>query len=153
MATDAFPRIDYTRVLETLGWQPAHLVVAERFCDRLLGMTVRPPVTAGGMPLAMAFPRCASVHTCFMRYPLDVAFIDRGGDILRVCESVVPWRLLSCAGAFAALERASLISPSKMRTPLGISIGASAAVCPVRAAQRARDASSGCSREKIENAP
>ena len=81
MATDAFPHIDYARVLETLGWQPAHLVVAERFCDRFLGMTVRPPVTAGGMPLAMAFPRCASVHTCFMRYPLDIAFIDRGGDI------------------------------------------------------------------------
>lgn len=122
MATDEFPRIDYTRVLETLGWQPAHLVVAERFCDRLLGMTVRPPVTAGGLPLAMAFPRCASVHTCFMRYPLDVVFIDRGGDILRVCESVVPWRLLSCAGAFAALERASLISPSNARA-LHVSYG------------------------------
>lgn len=122
MATDEFPRIDYTRVLETLGWRPAHLVVAERFCDRLLGMTVRPPVTAGGLPLAMAFPRCASVHTCFMRYPLDVVFIDRGGDILRVCESVVPWRLLSCAGAFAALERASLISPSNARA-LHVSYG------------------------------
>lgn len=122
MATDEFPRIDYTRVLETLGWQPAHLVVAERFCDRLLGMTVRPPVTAGGLPLAMAFPRCASVHTCFMRYPLDVVFIDRRGDILRVCESVVPWRLLSCAGAFAALERASLISPSNARA-LHVSYG------------------------------
>lgn len=122
MATDEFPRIDYARVLETLGWQPAHLVVAERFCDRLLGMTVRPPVTAGGLPLAMAFPRCASVHTCFMRYPLDVVFIHRGGDILRVCESVVPWRLLSCAGAFAALERASLISPSNARA-LHVSYG------------------------------
>ena len=126
MATDAFPRIDYARVLEPLGWQPAHLVVAERFCDRLLGMTVRPPVTAGGLPLAMAFPRCASVHTCFMRYPLDVAFIDRGGDILRVCESVVPWRLLSCAGAFATLERAALISTGSARTFGVVRSGASA---------------------------
>lgn len=122
MASDASPHIDYACVLETLGWQPAHLVVAERFCDRLLGMTVRQPVTADGLPLAMAFPRCASVHTCFMRYPLDVVFIDRGGDILRVCESVVPWRLLSCAGAFAALERASLISPSNARA-LHVSYG------------------------------
>ena len=153
MASDASPHIDYACVLETLGWQPAHLVVAERFCDRLLGMTVRPPVTAGGMPLAMAFPRCASVHTCFMRYPLDIAFIDRGGDILRVCESVAPWRFLSCAGAFATLERAALISTGSARTFGVVRSGASAAVRPVRAAQRAYDAGPGRAREKIENAP
>lgn len=122
MARNVFPRPDYERVLRELGWAPAHLVVAERFCDRLLGMTVRPPVTAGGLPLVMAFPRCASVHTCFMRYPLDVVFIGRGGGILRVCEGVVPWRLLSCAGAFAVLERASLISPSNVRA-LHVSYG------------------------------
>lgn len=153
MASDASPHIDYTCVLETLGWQPVHLVVAERFCDRLLGMTVRPPVTADGLPLAMAFPRCASVHTCFMHYPLDVAFIDGGGGILRVCEGVAPWRFLSCAGAFATLERAALIPANSARTFSVVRGGASAAVCPVRAAQRARDASSGHSREKIENAP
>ena len=122
MASDASPHIDYACVLETLGWQPVHLVVAERFRDRLLGMTVRQPVTADGLPLAIAFPRCAPVHTCFLRYPLDVVFIDRGGDILRVCESVVPWRLLSCAGAFAALERASLISTNSARA-LHVSYG------------------------------
>lgn len=153
MSRNVFPRPDYERVLRELGWAPAHLVVAERFCDRLLGMTVRPPVTADGLPLAMAFPRCASVHTCFMHYPLDVAFIDRGGDILRVCEGVAPWRFLSCAGAFATLERAALISTGSARTFGVVRSGASAAVRPVRAAQRACDAGSGRSREKIENAP
>lgn len=95
------------RALCALGWRPARLHVAERFCDRLLGMTVRRPQTGEGEPLVMAFPRCASVHTCFMRYPLDIAFVDREGRVLRLAEGIGPWRSVRCPGAVAVLERAA----------------------------------------------
>ncbi|MEI3352365.1 MAG: hypothetical protein V8Q95_06785 [Collinsella sp.] len=68
--------IAYARALNRLGWTPAEFVVAESFVVRLRGMLGRRPVAANGLPLVMAFPRCSSVHTCFMAYPIDIAFID-----------------------------------------------------------------------------
>ena len=68
--------IAYARALNRLGWTPAEFVVAESFAVRLRGMLGRRPVAANGLPLVMAFPHCSSVHTCFMAYPIDIAFID-----------------------------------------------------------------------------
>ena len=47
---------------------------------------------------------CNSVHTCFMSYPIDVVFLDRGGRVLTVDRDVLPWRMLSCWRARAVLE-------------------------------------------------
>ena len=86
---------------------------------RLRGMLGRRPVAANGLPLVMAFPRCSSVHTCFMAYPIDIAFIDRDGNILARYENVRPWRMCSCPGAWAVLERPSIIvsTPALQRVP------------------------------------
>ena len=88
--------IAYTRALSRLGWTPAEFVVAESFTVRLRGMLGRRPIAASGLPLVMAFPRCSSVHTCFMAYPIDIAFIDRNGNVLVCYENVRPWRMCSC---------------------------------------------------------
>lgn len=82
--------IAYARALNRLGWTPAEFVVAESFVVRLRGMLGRRPVAANGLPLVMAFPRCSSVHTCFMAYPIDIAFIDARGNILARYETYVP---------------------------------------------------------------
>ena len=39
-------------------------------------------------------PYCQSVHTFFMRFPLDVIFTNRGFKIVRLFERVGPWRVL-----------------------------------------------------------
>ena len=105
--------IAYARALNRLGWSPAEFVAAESFGARLRGMLGRRPIAASGLPLVMAFPRCSSVHTCFMAYPIDIAFIDRSGNVLACYENVRPWRMCSCPGAWAALERPSILtSPS-----------------------------------------
>ena len=111
--------IAYARALNRLVWTPAEFVVAESFAARLRGMLGRRPVAANGLPLVMAFPRCSSVHTCFMAYPIDIAFIDRDGNILARYENVCPWRMCSCPGAWAALERPSIIvsTPALQRVP------------------------------------
>ena len=107
--------IAYARALNRLGWTPAEFVVAESFVVRLRGMLGRRPVAANGLPLVMAFPRCSSVHTCFMVYPIDIAFIDARGNILARYENVCPWCMCSCPGAWAVLER-----PSILATPLAL---------------------------------
>ena len=104
--------IAYARALNRLGWTPAEFVVAESFAVRLRGMLGRQPVAASGLPLVIAFPRCSSVHTCFMAYPIDSAFIDRNGNVLACYENVQPWRMCSHPYAWATLERPSiLVSP------------------------------------------
>ena len=35
---------------------------------------------------------CDSIHTFFMRFPIDVAFVDGRGVVLRVLAAVPPWR-------------------------------------------------------------
>ena len=104
--------IAYARALNRLGWTPAEFVVAESFAVRLRGMLGRQPIAASGLPLVMAFPRCSSVHTYFMAYPIDIAFIDRNGNVLACYENVRPWHMCSHPYAWAALERPSiLVSP------------------------------------------
>ncbi len=118
--------IAYARALNRLGWTPAEFAVAESFVVRLRGMLGRRPVAANGLPLVMAFPHCSSVHTCFMAYPIDIAFIDARGNILARYENVRPWRMCSthalCLGQYSTRSAApsrSLVSatPALQRVP------------------------------------
>ena len=46
----------------------------------------------------------SSVHTAFMRFPIDVVFLDRDLTVLKVARGVVPWRAAWARRARAALE-------------------------------------------------
>ena len=74
--------------------------VARSPLRRLLGLALRrrPPTHA------LLLPRCRSVHTFGMRFPLDLIWLDRDGRVLRVDEAVPPWRVRSWRGAAAVLE-------------------------------------------------
>jgi hypothetical protein len=76
------------------------ILVARSPLARLLGLALRrrPPVHA------LLLPRCRSVHTFGMRFPLDLIWLDRDGRVLRVDEAVPPWRVRSCRDAAAVLE-------------------------------------------------
>jgi uncharacterized membrane protein (UPF0127 family) len=50
---------------------------------------------------------CSSVHTAFMRFPIDLVFLDRGGRVLRVSAGVPPWRIRLHWRAFAVVELAA----------------------------------------------
>jgi hypothetical protein len=45
-----------------------------------------------------------SVHMFFMRFPIDVVFLDRELVVRKIVEALAPWRLAGCRGAKAALE-------------------------------------------------
>ena len=76
------------------------IVVARSPLARLLGLALRrrPP------DHALLVPRCRSVHTFGMRFPLDLVWLDGAGRVVRVDEAVPPWRVRSCRGADAVLE-------------------------------------------------
>lgn len=54
---------------------------------------------------------CSSIHTVGMRYAIDVAFVTRGGEVLRSRRAVPPGRLVSAPGAFYAFERPTSQGP------------------------------------------
>jgi uncharacterized protein len=48
--------------------------------------------------------RCNSIHTFFMRFAIDVAFVRRDGRVVKIKQDVRPWRVGIAAGAFAVVE-------------------------------------------------
>ena len=53
---------------------------------------------------ALAIAPCGGIHTCFMRFPIDVIFAGRDGRVRRLYTEVLPWRIAMSPFSFAALE-------------------------------------------------
>lgn len=47
---------------------------------------------------------CNSVHTLFMRYPIDVLFLDRNGVVIKIMHELMPWKFSGALHARVALE-------------------------------------------------
>jgi uncharacterized membrane protein (UPF0127 family) len=47
---------------------------------------------------------CESIHTCGMKFPIDVIYLDRRQRVRKLRASVVPWRLSMCLLAHSVLE-------------------------------------------------
>jgi uncharacterized membrane protein (UPF0127 family) len=53
---------------------------------------------------ALLIAPCSAIHTWFMRFPIDVAFLARDGRIVKIRSAVGPWRLTAAMGAYAVME-------------------------------------------------
>jgi len=47
---------------------------------------------------------CESVHTFFMKFPIDLVYLDKNRKVRKVRHAVVPWRLSACLSAKSVLE-------------------------------------------------
>ena len=70
--------------------------------DRLRGLLFSKPSKDTVMLVG-----CSDVHTFGMGYSLDLAFVDHRGVVMKSYRAVEPRCRVRCAGAAAALERAS----------------------------------------------
>jgi uncharacterized membrane protein (UPF0127 family) len=59
-----------------------------------------------GLDLSAAFmlAPCPAVHTAFMRFAIDVVFVDREGRVRKIVRGLAPWRISASLGAYAAIE-------------------------------------------------
>jgi len=78
--------------------------VADRMLSRMKGLLGRKDLPTGEGILIRPAP---SIHTFFMRFPIDVVFLSRQGDVLKIAEHVAPWRARSCRHSYAVLELAA----------------------------------------------
>jgi uncharacterized membrane protein (UPF0127 family) len=53
---------------------------------------------------ALVIAPCNAVHTCFMKFPIDVVFLRRDGTVVKAQGPVPAWRLAGALGAFAVVE-------------------------------------------------
>jgi uncharacterized membrane protein (UPF0127 family) len=77
---------------------------ADTILARLKGLLLAPPPKPGE---GLLLDPCASVHTAFMRYPIDVVFLDRAGCIEKIVPGLKPWRIAACRSATRTLELAA----------------------------------------------
>ena len=47
---------------------------------------------------------CESVHTFFMKFPIDLLYLDRRHKVRKARSAVRPWRLSACLLAHSVLE-------------------------------------------------
>jgi uncharacterized membrane protein (UPF0127 family) len=78
------------------------VVLADRWLTRLRGLLGHAePGPGEGLLLSP----CSSVHMVGMRFPIDVAFLDREGRVLAVRQALRPGlRIAACRGARYTLE-------------------------------------------------
>jgi uncharacterized protein len=76
-------------------------VVADSPVSRMRGLLGRDELRQGeGLLLRPA----SSIHTFFMRFPIDAVFLDEALRVLRISDELRPWRAASRRGARAVLE-------------------------------------------------
>lgn len=86
------------------GIMRADVCAADSFFLRLRGLIGRNIDTVVGLLLQP----CAEIHTMFMRDAIDVVYLDRENNVLRIDRAVRPWRFCRRqARAFSVLELAA----------------------------------------------
>lgn len=92
-------------VNERTGEELAHSAwVADKPWNRMVGLLGRRGLADGR---AIILRPADSIHTMFMRFSLDVLFLDRDRTVLRVMRDMRPGRLGRAKGAREVIEMAS----------------------------------------------
>ncbi len=77
------------------------LEVATTSARRSKGLLGRESLPHGG---GLWIAPCESVHTFFMRFPIDLVYVDRALRVKKVRDSVGPWRISACFSAYSIIE-------------------------------------------------
>jgi uncharacterized protein len=65
-------------------------IVADTFSKRACGLLGRREFKPGE---ALILDPCNSIHTFFMRFPIDVLFVDKNNKVIKVLVNLKPFRL------------------------------------------------------------
>src|SRR5438045_8256912 len=93
--------LNHRRTGETLASDVSLATTRRERRRGLLGRTHLP------LESALVLTPCHSIHTMFMRFAIDVVFVDGEGRILRIVRELPPWRAAWARGARAVIELAA----------------------------------------------
>ncbi len=75
--------------------------VADTFFKRFKGLIGRENIDPD---FSMVFHNANSIHTCFMRFNIDVIFLDKDMRVVKISHDLKPWRLMFCLAAKSVVE-------------------------------------------------
>jgi len=79
----------------------AHCELADDTVSRAVGLLGRKGLDLGG---GLLISRTGSVHMFFMRFAIDVVFVDKARTIVKIVPNLRPWRIAMALRAKSALE-------------------------------------------------
>ncbi len=79
-------------------------LVADRPLSRMKGLLGRSELPPGE---GIFIRPCRSIHTFFMRFPIDAVFVDRAGVVKKIVTNLKPWRTAGARCAHAVVELAA----------------------------------------------
>ena len=94
---------DYVQLTRADGQLVCRCRVATSFVSRFRGLMGVAELPSG---TGLLFPGTSSVHTHFMRFPIDVVFLDSEWRIVSVVAALRPWRFATAKSAVSVLELA-----------------------------------------------
>lgn len=81
--------------------QPINVYPARTVLARTRGLMFMTPLPPSS---AMHIKPCWCVHTGLLRAPIDIVFLDADNKVIKIAESVPPWRVAGKKGASSVLE-------------------------------------------------
>ena len=79
----------------------ARIEVAADSRSRRKGLLGREGLGAGE---ALVLVPCGGIHTFWMHFAIDVAFVSKDGRVVKCVHAIPPWRIAVAPCAFAAVE-------------------------------------------------
>lgn len=83
-----------------IGKQMLRVKPCTTFSSRCIGMMFQKKKFSYGF----YFPKCSSLHTFFMRQPIDIIMVDQNEQVVAFYPNVNPWRILYCKKAKSCYE-------------------------------------------------
>ena len=100
--------------------------VADSWWTRFRGLLGTAPLAAGE---GLLIDPCRGVHMFGMRYPIDVAFLDRSGKVVGICRELAP----GARSPFVRAARSALELPAGTLDAAGITEGDTLTLSPLEA--------------------
>ncbi len=92
-----------------------HMETALALWDRFRGLMLRTELPAGQ---GLLLTDCRSIHMFFMRFPIDLVYLDGGNRVVKIVHRIKPWRLSLCMSARSVLEM-----PAGWARKIGLRVG------------------------------
>jgi len=67
----------------------SHARMATTLVERMVGLLKHSHLEPGA---ALIILSCRAIHTCFMRFPIDVVFVSRAWEVVAIRSALPPWR-------------------------------------------------------------
>lgn len=75
--------------------------LARTFLQRAFGLLFKDPP---GPDETLIFKDAPLIHTFFMRYPIDIIFLDTSMSVIKICRNIPPFRIVGTLRSAFTLE-------------------------------------------------